>query len=107
MERRPQDESRLQGLGTELKLHAACRVGLRGRTVRGYPVSPQCSVGTHRRARDIIQLGTADPPLRHPGPHGLVFTAVGELGHELAFGGKSKEFLRRIHELGLPRAAAT
>jgi hypothetical protein len=65
-------------------------------------VSPRCSAGAHRRTLDIIQLGAADPSLRHSGPHGLVLPAARELGHKLAFGGKSKEFLRRIHGLAFP-----
>jgi hypothetical protein len=80
----------------------ACFGWLRGRTGSGHPVSPRCSAGAHRRALDIIQLGAADPSLRHSGPHGLVLTAARELGHKLAFCGKSKEFLRRIHGLAFP-----
>jgi hypothetical protein len=68
----------------------------------GHPVSPRRGAGLYRRTLDIIQFGAADPSLRHSGPHGLALPAAGELGHKLAFGGKSKEFLRRIHGLAFP-----
>jgi hypothetical protein len=56
--------------------------------------------GVRRGAPAIIQFGALEPSLRHSGPHGPVFPAARELGHDLAFGGKSQELLCRIvHEL--------
>jgi hypothetical protein len=64
-----------------------------GRAAGGRSMPPRRAGGVRRRALAIIQAGAAEPPLRHPGPYGSVFGAVRELGHKLAFGGKSQEFL--------------
>ena len=56
-----------------------------------------------RRVSHLSRLRCqAQPSLRHPGPYGLVFRAARELGHELAFGRKSQESLRRFHRLAPP-----
>jgi len=73
-----------------------------GRAVSRRPMPPRRSAGVRNRSLAIVQFGAAQPSLRHPNPYGFVFRAARELGHELAFGGKSLELFGRIHGLALP-----
>jgi hypothetical protein len=68
-------------------------MSLMGRAVVGRAMPPRRPAGVRRRALPIIQSSAAEPPLRHPGPYGSIFGVARELGHGLAFGGKSQEFL--------------
>ncbi len=63
----------------------------------GFPVS--LGRGTVVRGQALLceQFSTPNPSLRHVVPRRPAFRIVGELGHELALGSMSQEFLRWVH----------
>jgi hypothetical protein len=65
---------------------------------------PLCRVG--RRALDLERFSALQPSLRHPDPRRPARRVARKLGHLLAVGGVSQEFLGRVHGLVPPGASS-
>ena len=68
--------------------------------ISGWPrMAPRLALPLCRRALALESFRAVEPPRGHPDPGRLAFRIASELGHPLAIGGISKEFLGRVHRV--------